>query len=112
MRQDLKNYIFTGDVVFKVYGVVARYDEANREWSVDYERTRKRREQLRKEREARSMTFEEFYRRQKQRIEEGNLIEPVKRMYNESIQLSQRWGKEFLNFWDLPEDFRFKPEGE
>ena len=49
--------------------------------------------------------------REKQRIVEGNLIEPVKRMYNESIQLSQRWGKEFLDFWNLPEDFRFNLEG-
>ena len=49
---------------------------------------------------------------EKQRLIEGNMIEPVKRMYNESIQLSKRWGKEFLDFWNLPEDFRFKLEGE
>jgi hypothetical protein len=111
VRQDLKDYIFTEDVVYNVYGVVARYDEAKREWLVDKEQTEKRRDQLRKERESRSITFDEFYQREQQRIVEGNLIEPVKRMYNESIQLSQRWGKEFLNFWNLPEDFRFNLEG-
>jgi N-methylhydantoinase B/acetone carboxylase alpha subunit len=112
VRQDLKDYIFTEDVVYKVYGVVARYDEAKREWLVDKEQTEKRRDQLRKEREAKSMTFEEFYQREKQRIVEGNLIDPVKKMYNESFQLSGNWGKEFLDFWNLPEDFRFNLEGE
>ena len=62
----------------------------------------RQRDQLRKEREDKSMTFEEFYQREKKRIVDGNLIEPVKRMYNESIQLSKRWGKEFLEFWNLP----------
>jgi hypothetical protein len=112
VKKDLKDKIFTKDIVYNVYGVVAAYDEAKREWSIDYEQTKKRKDQLRKEREDKSMTFEEFYQKEKKRIVDGNLIEPVKRMYNESIQLSRRWGKEFLEFWNLPEDFRFKLEEE
>jgi len=112
VKKDLKDAIFTKDIVYNVYGVAAAYDEAKREWSVDYEQTKKRREQLRRERKDKSMTFEEFYQKEKKRIEDGNLIEPIKRMYNESIKLSRRWGKEFLEFWNLPEDFRFKLEEE
>ena len=68
---------------------MAKYDEAKREWLIDKEQSEKRRDQLRKEREAKSLTFDEFYQREKQRIVEGNMIEPVKRMYNESFQLSR-----------------------
>ena len=37
----------------------------------------------------------------------GDLIEPVKVGYEESIKLSPRWAAEFRGFWDLPEDFSF-----
>jgi len=31
-------------------------------------------------------------------------------MYSESIQLSKKWGKEFLEFWKLPEDYKMEVE--
>jgi acetone carboxylase gamma subunit len=37
----------------------------------------------------------------------GDLIEPIKTGYEESIKLSPRWAAEFRGFWDLPEDFSF-----
>jgi len=37
----------------------------------------------------------------------GDFIEPVKRMYAESIRLSDRWAREFREFWDLPDDFDY-----
>ena len=37
----------------------------------------------------------------------GDMIEPVQRMYAESMRLSERWAREFREFWDLPEDFEF-----
>ena len=40
----------------------------------------------------------------------GDLIEPVKVGYEESIKLSPRWAAEFRGFWDLPEDFSFGVE--
>jgi N-methylhydantoinase B/acetone carboxylase alpha subunit len=112
VKKDLKDNIFTNDIVYNVYGVVASYDEERREWSIDEKQTRKRMDQLRKERKDMSMTFEDFYQKEKNRIESGSLIEPLKRMYNESIELSKRWGKDFLEFWDLPDDFRFELEDE
>jgi len=38
---------------------------------------------------------------------DGDLIEPVKRMYAESLRLSDRWAREFREFWDLPDDFDY-----
>ena len=40
----------------------------------------------------------------------GELIDPVKVGYAESMKLSPRWAAEFRGFWDLPEDFAFEIE--
>ena len=57
-----------------------------------------------------SMTFEEFWEYERKKIVEDKLHEAVKRMYSESIHLSKKWGKEFLEFWKLPEDYKMEVE--
>lgn len=42
--------------------------------------------------------------------EDGPFIEPVRRMYAESMRLSPPWAAEFRSFWGLPDDFRFEIE--
>jgi hypothetical protein len=44
---------------------------------------------------------------ERERLIAGDLIEPVKRMYAESLRLSERWAQEFRRFWGLPDDFDF-----
>jgi len=43
----------------------------------------------------------------RERVQAGDFIEPVKRMYAESMRLSERWAREFREFWDLPEGFDY-----
>jgi hypothetical protein len=45
--------------------------------------------------------------KERERILERDMIEPVQVMYAESMRLSDWWAKEFREFWDLPEDFVF-----
>ena len=45
--------------------------------------------------------------RERERVLDGDMIEPVKRMYAESMRLSERWAAEFRAFWDLPDDFDY-----
>jgi N-methylhydantoinase B/acetone carboxylase alpha subunit len=49
----------------------------------------------------------EWWASERERVLAGELIEPVKVGYEESIKLSPRWAAEFRGFWDLPEDFSF-----
>ncbi len=37
----------------------------------------------------------------------GDFGAHVRRMYAESMRLSDRWAAEFRSFWELPEDFDF-----
>ena len=44
---------------------------------------------------------------ERERVLAGDLIEPVKVGYAESMKLSPRWAAEFRGFWDLPAGFRY-----
>jgi len=66
-----------------------------------------RRAEMRQERGRKAIPVREWMKRERKRILERDMIEPVQRMYAESMRLSDRWAREFLEFWDLPDDFRF-----
>src|SRR2546421_7405548 len=80
-----------------LYGVV----------SGDPEATVRRRAAMREERAARAVPVREWMAAERRRVLDGDLIEPVKRMYAESLRLSDRWAREFREFWDLPDDFDY-----
>ena len=80
-----------------LYGVV----------SGDPEATACRRAAMREERAGRAVPVREWMAAERRRVLDGDLIEPVKRMYAESLRLGDRWAREFREFWDLPEDFDY-----
>jgi N-methylhydantoinase B len=81
-----------------VYGVIPDDPEA----------TESRRAEIREERGRSAVPVREWMKDERRRILDGEMIEPVKRMYAESIRLSERWAAEFREFWDLPKDFDFE----
>ena len=81
-----------------VYGVVAG----------DAQATEARREEMREERGCRAVPVREWMKGERERVLAGDFIDPVKRMYAESMRLSERWAREFREFWDLPEDFDYE----
>ena len=110
VKKDLEDGIYTNDFVFKLYGVVANYDKNKEEWIIDEKSTEKRREEIKEERMKYSVTFNEFWEEEKKKITENKLCDPVKLMYSESLKLSKNWKKEFLTFWNLPDDFQINEE--
>jgi len=65
------------------------------------------RDAARRRRLERARPFREWWAEQRERVLAGDIIEPVKVGYEESMKLSPRWAAEFRGFWDLPEDFTF-----
>jgi acetone carboxylase gamma subunit len=55
----------------------------------------------------RARPAEEWWAEERERVLAGDLIDPIKSGYEESMKLSPRWAAEFRGFWDLPEDFSF-----
>lgn len=65
------------------------------------------RDVARAERRERGVPTREWWKRARERVLSADFIEPIMRMYAESMRLSPRWAAEFRGFWDLPEDFDF-----
>jgi N-methylhydantoinase B/acetone carboxylase alpha subunit len=80
-----------------VYGVVPGDPEA----------TQKTRDRMRTERGRNAVPVRDWMKRERERVLARDMIEPVQRMYAESMRLSERWATEFRSFWDLPDDFEF-----
>jgi len=108
VKEDLDDGIYTQNIVYNIYGVVAKYDDSEEEWIIDEKATEIRQDTLKKERLEKSLPFDEYWEQERKKITENRLNEVVTRMYLESIKLSKKWGKEFLEFWKLPEDFQIE----
>lgn len=80
-----------------VYGVVPGDEAATSEL----------RDAMRSERASAAVPVREWMKAERERVLARDMIEPVQRMYAESMRLSKRWAREFREFWDLPEDFEF-----
>lgn len=90
-----------------VYGAIIEYDEKEEKWRVDEDKTKKRREEMREERRRKAIPVKEWYKLERERILGKEFCEEVEEAYNEAFELSEWWGKEYKEFWDLPEDFKF-----
>ena len=90
-----------------VYGVVLGAGADGAGDGVDREATDELRERHRGERLERAVPVRDWWQGERERILAGDLIQPLKDMYAESMKLSPEWAAEYRGFWDLPEDFEF-----
>ncbi len=104
-EKDLNDGIYTADIMKSVYGVVASYDEESGIWKVNREESERLREEIRKKRLEKAVDFGEFYREEREILLTSNFIRPVAKMYQEQKEVSPRWWKEFIEFWQLPDDW-------
>jgi len=80
---------------------VAGQDDGGK-WSPDLAATQRRRDQIREARLARSQSVEDWKAGQRGRVDALDFIDPVRRMHQESCELSDAWAQDFKKFWDLP----------
>ncbi|MEX2752912.1 MAG: acetone carboxylase subunit alpha, partial [Candidatus Freyarchaeota archaeon] len=97
----------TTDFAEKMYGVKCRFDEKNQKWVYDAEATKKRREDIKKERLAKAVPAKEWYFREREKILKKELPDDTKRGLRECMTISPKWAKEYREFWQLPEEFTF-----
>ncbi len=86
------------------YGVVA-HRGADGRYQLDIHATEELRRELRARRLARSVPVEEWLKQQKSRVTRAEYIEPVRKMYRESMELSANWANKYRGFWNLPADW-------
>lgn len=101
---DLNNGFLLPAFAQKVYGAVLQQDERGM-WSVDAERTRARRAEIRKERLARSVPTRDWMKEERERILTKHASVQVRHMFATSFGLSDKFRSQFKAFWNLPEDW-------
>ena len=108
VKRDLEQGLTTEEIATGVYCVNASPVPESHEWQVNEAATRRRREEKRRERLQRAVPVEEWWRRSRQRLLDGNLDPLLAEMYASSMKQSRRFEREFRNFWALSDDARFE----
>jgi hypothetical protein len=111
VEEDLNGGFVVPRLAESVYRCAIERDEEGT-WTVDEQETERRRAAFREERGRNAVPVREWMAGQRERIlahasGAGDFVEPVQRMYAESMRLSDSWAAEFRAFWDLPDDFDF-----
>lgn len=108
VKKDLDKGLVTTWAATKVWGVEVRRDEKRREYLIDHDGTRKRRDELLAKRKHQGMPFKEWWKEERRKVmDKENMGEPVVRMLKESMALSPKYDSEVREFWQLPADFTF-----
>nr|WP_272879869.1 hydantoinase B/oxoprolinase family protein [Sulfoacidibacillus ferrooxidans] len=104
-EKDLQEGIYTLRVMSDVYGIVVSCDQLGNNY-VDIEASQQLRHEMRQRRQSRSVPFAEFYQFERERLQSGELIGPVREMYRDLSQVGKRfWETSFLATWQLPQEF-------
>jgi len=103
--RDVENGYVTPELAGALHVVALELDRQTDRWTVDREATKQRREQFRRDRLRKAVPVSRWIERQRQRILDRDLVDEVKNMYGDCMQLSSRFKDEFRSFWSLPSDF-------
>ncbi len=102
VRRDLENRVTTTRTARHVY-CVAIDPETLEVDAVETERLRARR---REERKRQALPAAEYRARERKRVLDGDFAPPTARMYRDVLGYSERFRQAFMEFWDLPADWR------
>jgi acetone carboxylase alpha subunit len=104
VRRDLENGMTTLRTATQVYGVAI--DEETLE--IDFSKTEEMRESVRRLRRQRGIPAREYLAKVRERILNGDITPEVREMYNDCFRISDKFAREFKEFWQLDEDFTFQ----
>ena len=103
--QDLEEGLLLPRFAEPLYGVVAN-EGGDGTWVLDAEATAAKRAEIRRQRLERSVSVGEWKAQTRPRVANMDFIYPVKRMYAESAELSEKWRRDYNAFWALDPDFQ------
>ena len=109
IETDLNQKFLLPEYAQKVYGAVFTQD-AKGAYTVDAAKTRARRAEMRKERLARALPTREWMKEERERILNKDASTQVQHMFASSFGLSEKFTKQFKDFWSLPDDWVLREE--
>ena len=109
IEADLNQKFLLPEYAQKVYGAVFTQDTKG-VYTVDAAKTKARRVEVRKERLARAVPTRVWMKGERQRIISKHAVVQVQHMFATSFELSQKFTKQFKEFWNLPADWQLLEE--
>ncbi|MER2555386.1 MAG: hydantoinase B/oxoprolinase family protein [Thauera sp.] len=109
IENDLNQKFLLPEYAQKVYGAVFTED-AKGVFTVDAAKTQARRAEMRKERLARALPTREWMKEERERILNKHAAVQVRHMFATSFALSEKFTKQFKDFWSLPDDWQLLEE--
>ena len=105
IQRDLDDGIVTQEFAERLYG--AALSESGGRLVVDVAATGARRAEIREKRADRAVPAREWIERERERIRDRDVSDPVAEMYRSSFELSPAWAAEYRRFWNLGAEFVF-----
>lgn len=102
IKRDLENGVTTLETAERVYKVSINPETLE----IDYDKTQALREKCREDRKRRGIPAAEYWRREKEKIIKGDIPAIPRQCLNDCFRVSDRFLKDFVEFWGLPEDFK------
>jgi acetone carboxylase, alpha subunit len=109
IEADLNQKFLLPEYARKVYGAVFTQDGKG-VFTVDAASTQSRRAEVRKERLARALPTREWMKEERERILNKHAAVQVQHMFATSFALSEKFTREFKQFWSLPADWQVREE--
>ncbi|MBI2276001.1 MAG: hydantoinase B/oxoprolinase family protein [Dechloromonas sp.] len=109
IENDLNQKFLLPEYALKVHGAVFTQD-AKGVFAIDAAKTQARRAEMRKERLARALPTREWMKEERERIINKHAAVQVQHMFATSFGLSEKFTKEFKDFWSLPADWQLLEE--
>ena len=109
IEADLNQKFLLPEYARKVYGAVFT-QSAQGVFTVDAAKTAARRAEIRKERLARALPTREWMKEERERILNKHAATQVQHMFATSFALSEKFTREFKEFWNLPADWQLLEE--
>ena len=109
VEADLNQKFLLPEFAQKVYGAVFTQD-AKGVFTLDVAKTQARRAEIRNERLARALPTREWMKEERERILNKHAAVQVQHMFATSFALSEKFTREFKEFWNLPADWQLLEE--
>ncbi len=108
IRRDLDNGLTAPEMAREIYAVDATFDPQTKLWQIDDQATEDLRAAKRRERLQRAVPVEQWWTRTRERLDAKAIHPLLAEMYQSSMKLSDRFSRDFREFWGLPEDANFE----
>lgn len=111
VAEDVEGGFLLPHFASKIYGVQLVMENRDK-YFIDQEATNALREDIKKLRAKSSISTREYIEAEREKVQEGRFVQPIKKCYNSCMELSPEWAEKYKQFWNLPDDFSFPTEDE